>query len=52
MTGFLLMIIHKITLRLDFVSVLPLILIILVFFFSMYLTFKYSIYERYKKLNK
>jgi len=48
MTGFLLMIIHKITVRLDFVSVLPLLLIILVFFF----TFKYSIYERYKKLNK
>jgi len=52
MTGFLLMIIHKITFRLDFFSILPLLLIVLVFFSSMYFTFKYSIYERYKKLNK
>lgn len=52
MTGFLLMIINKITVRLDFISVLPLLLIILVFFSSMYFTFKYSIYERYKKLSK
>jgi hypothetical protein len=51
-TGFLLMIIHKITIKLDFYSILPLLLIVLVFFSSMYLTFKYSIYERYKKLNK
>jgi hypothetical protein len=52
MTGFLMMIIHKITLRPDFLSLLPLLLIVLVFFSSMYFTFKYSIYERYKKLNK
>lgn len=52
MTGFLLMIIHKITIKLDFFSILPLLLIVLVFFSSMYFTFKYSIYERYKKLNK
>ena len=52
MIGFLLMIIHKITIKLDFFSLLPLLLIVLVFFSSMYFTFKYSIYERYKKLNK
>ena len=52
MAGFLLMIIHKITFSLDFFSILPLLLIVLVFFSSMYFTFKYSIYERYKKLNK
>ena len=52
MIGFLLMIIHKITIKLDFFSLLPLILIVLVFFSSMYFTFKYSIYGRYKKLNK
>jgi hypothetical protein len=52
MIGFLLMIIHKITIKLDFFSILPLLLIVLVFFSSMYFTFKYSIYERYKKLNK
>jgi hypothetical protein len=50
--GFLLMIIHKITLRPDFFSILPLILILLVFFTSMYITFKYTISERYKKLNR
>ena len=52
MIGFLLMIIHKITIKLDFFSLLPLLLIVLVFFSSMYITFKYSIYKRYKKLNK
>jgi hypothetical protein len=52
MTGFLLMIIHKITFRLDFLSILPLLLIILVFFLSMYYTFRYSIYEQFLKLNK
>jgi hypothetical protein len=52
MIGFLLMIIHKITIKLDFFSILPLLLIVLVFFSSMYFTFKYSIYKRYKKLNK
>jgi len=52
MAGFLLMIIHKITFSFDFLSVLPLLLIVLVFFSSMYFTFKYSIYESYIKLNK
>jgi hypothetical protein len=52
MAGFLLMIIHKITIKLDFFTILPLLLIVLVFFSSMYFTFKYSIYEPYKKLNK
>jgi hypothetical protein len=52
MVGFLLMIIHKITFSFDFFSILPLLLIVLVFFSSLYVTFKYSIYERYKKLNK
>lgn len=52
MTGFLLMIIHKITFRFDFLSFLPVLLIVLVFFSSMYFTFKYSIYERFIKLNK
>jgi hypothetical protein len=52
MIGFLLMIIHKITIKLDFFSILPLILIVLVFLSSMYFTFRYSIYERYKRLNK
>jgi len=52
MAGFLLMIIHKITFSFDFLSILPLLLIVLVFFSSMYFTFKYSIYERFMKLNK
>jgi hypothetical protein len=52
MIGFLLMIIHKITFRFDLLSITPLLLIILVFFSSMYFTFKYSIYERFSKLNK
>jgi hypothetical protein len=52
MTGFMLMIITRVTLHFDFLSILPLLLIILVFFSSMYFTFKYSIYERYKRLNK
>jgi hypothetical protein len=50
--GFLLMIIHSITISFNFVSLLPLFLIILVFISSMYFTFKYSIYERFKMLNK
>jgi hypothetical protein len=52
MAGFLLMIIHKITFSFDFLSILPLLLIVMVFFSSMYFTFKYSIYERFLKLNK
>jgi hypothetical protein len=51
-TGFLLMIIQKITFNFNLVSILPLLLIILVFISSMYITFKYSIYERFNKLNK
>ena len=50
--GFLLMIIHKITFSFNLVSLMPLLLIIIVFILSMYFTFKYSIYERFRKLNK
>jgi hypothetical protein len=50
--GFLLMIIHSMNFSLNFVSIIPLLLIVLVFLSSMYITFKYSIYERFKKLNK
>ena len=52
MVGFLLMIIHKITFSFNLFTILPLLLIVLVFFSSMYFTFKYSIYERFRKLNK
>ena len=52
MAGFLLMIIHSMNFSFNFGSMIPLILMILVFLSSMYLTFKYSIYERFKKLNK
>jgi hypothetical protein len=52
MGGFLLMIIHSMNFSFNFVSMIPLILMILVFLSSMYITFKYSIYERFKKLNK
>jgi hypothetical protein len=50
MVGFFLMIIQKVTFRLDFVSFIPLVLIILVFILSFYFTFK-SIYGIFKKLN-
>jgi hypothetical protein len=52
MAGILLMLIQKVTISYDFMSLLPLLLIILVFVSSMYITFKYSIYEQFKKLNK
>jgi hypothetical protein len=52
MAGFLLMIIHRMNFSFNFVSMIPFILMILVFLSSMYITFKYSIYERFKKLNK
>ena len=52
MTGFILMIIHSFKFSLNFISLIPLYLMILVFLSSMYITFKYSIYERFKKLNK
>ena len=52
MAGFLLMIIHRMNFSLHFMSIIPLLLILLVFLSSMYITFKYSIYERFKKLNK
>jgi len=52
MAGFLLMIIQKINISFNLVSAIPLLLIILVFISSFYFTFKYSIYERFKKLNK
>ena len=50
--GFLLMIIHSMNFNLNFVSIIPLLLMILFFLLSIYITFKYSIYERFKKLNK
>jgi len=50
--GFFMMIIHELNFSLNFMSLLPLLLIILVFLSSIYITFKYSIYERFKKLNK
>lgn len=52
MIGFILMIIKKINVNLNFVSFVPLILIVLVFISSMYFTLKFSIYERFRKLNK
>lgn len=52
MIGFILMIIRKFTFNFNLVSLLPLFLIIIVFISSMYITFKYSIYERFRKLNK
>lgn len=52
MAGFLMMIIHNLSFSFNFMSLLPLLLVILVFLSSMYITFKYSIYERFKKLNK
>jgi hypothetical protein len=52
LVGILLMIIQKVTISFDFLSLLPLLLIILVFVSSMYITFRYSIYEQFKKLNK
>ena len=51
MIGFFLMIIQKITFRFDFVSTIPLLLIVLVFILSFYFTFKYSIYELFRRLN-
>jgi hypothetical protein len=50
--GFLLMIIPKITFSFNLVSLMPLLLLIIVFILSMYFTFKYSIYEQFSKLNK
>jgi hypothetical protein len=52
MMGVLLMIVQKVTISLDFMSLFPLLLIILVFVSSMYITFRYSIYEQFKKLNR
>ncbi len=51
MVGFFLMIIQKITFKFDFESIILLILIVLVFVSSFYFTFKFSIYEQFKKLN-
>jgi hypothetical protein len=50
--GFLLMIIHKITFSFNLVSLMPLLLIVIVYFLSMYFTFKYFINERFSKLKK
>lgn len=51
MVGVLLMMVQKVTIRFDFLTLLPIVLIILVFASSMYITFRYSIYEQFKKLN-
>lgn len=51
MIGFFLMIIQKITFRFNFVSIIPLLLIIIVFILSFYFTFKYSIHDLFRKLN-
>lgn len=51
MIGFFLMIIQKITFQFDFLSIIPILLIILVFILSFYFTFKYSIYGVFKRLN-
>jgi len=51
MAGFLLMIFHRFNFSFDFISMLPLLLIVIVFISSIYITFKYSIYERFRKLN-
>ena len=52
MIGFILMIFHKITFSFSLISIMPLLLIILVFISSVFFTFKYSIYERFRKINK
>jgi len=52
MVGYMLMIIQKITISLDFFSILPLFLIVLVFFSSFYFTLNYSVIDRFRKLNK
>jgi len=52
MVGFILMIIHKINHNLHFLDFVPVILIVLVFISSIIFTFKISIYERFRKLNK
>lgn len=51
MVGFFLMLNLKITIKLDFVSNIPFLLIIIVYIFSFRFTLKYSIYEQFKKLN-
>jgi hypothetical protein len=51
MVGFLLMIIHEFTFQANILSIVPLILIVLVYLASFYYAFKFSIYEMFKKLN-
>ena len=51
MIGFILMIAQKITFRFDFISIIPLLLIILVFILSYCFTFKYLIFQQFKMLN-
>jgi hypothetical protein len=50
--GFLLMIIHSLNFNPNLVSFIPLLLMVMVFLSSMYITLKYSICERFKRLNK
>lgn len=51
MVGFLLMIIHEFTFQANILSIVPLILIVLVYLASFYYAFKFSIHEMFKKLN-
>lgn len=52
MTGFILMIVKKFTFSPDFVSMLPIVLIVVVFFSSWYFTSKYSVYDQFARLNR
>lgn len=52
MTGFILMIARKFTFAPDFVSMLPILLIVVVFFSSWYFTLKYSVYDQFARLNR
>ena len=51
MIGVFLMIIRKLTFQFNFMSMIPLLLIVLVYLLSFYFTFKYSIYEPFRRLN-
>ncbi len=52
MVGFILMIVQKFTFQFTLFSILPIILIVMVFLLSLYYTFKYSVYGQYKELNR
>ena len=52
MAGFLMMIIRKVTIKPDLLTMLPLVLIVIVFFSSMFITIRYTILEKFRKLNQ